>query len=88
MSVFLEQRSIFEGPPSIPSNIKETLKFELETNAYYKRLKNVIWIFLQLIIVLLTLGIIWITIDWVKIVVTAIAIAISLILIFLLSYIF
>lgn len=88
MSVFLETPSIFEGPPLIPDNIKGTLRFELESNAYYKRLKNITWIFLELVATSLVIGILWITVDWVKIIVTGLAIGISLVLLLLLGYIF
>jgi hypothetical protein len=79
---------ILEGPPSIPKGLDDLLYYKLATKKYFNNLKALIWIFIQIMSTLLVLGIIWITIDWVKIIVTAIAISISLILIFILIYIF
>lgn len=88
MSVFLEDRSVLAGPPPIPSGITDTIRFELESNAYYKRLKNISFLILDIIGIFLVIGLLWITVDWVKIIVTSIAIATSLLLIFILGYIF
>ena len=85
MSVFLNQRSVFDGPPLIPSDIKGALRFELETNSYYKRLKNLSLFSLEIIGSLLLIGLLWITVDWVKIIVTSFAIGISLLLLFLVN---
>ena len=88
MSVLFDTPSIFSGPPAIPKEITGIVKYELQANAYYKKLKNVTAIFLELLAALLVLGIIWINVDWVKAVVTGIAIGIALVLIYLLRYIF
>jgi len=80
--------SLFRGPPRIPSGLSELATYKLETNAYYKKIKNVTFIFIEIIATLLVLGIIWINIDWVKIVVTVIAISLALILLYVLNRIF
>ncbi len=85
MSVFLNQKSLLDGPPLIPSSIKGALRFELETNSYYKRLKNSSLISLEVMATLLVIGILWITVKWVKIIVTALAITISIILLYILN---
>ena len=87
MSLFYDQPSLFDGPPAIPDEIRGALRYEALSNAYYKRLKNVVFIVLEVIAASLVLGIIWINVDWVKIIVTVIAITISLVLLILLNYI-
>ena len=78
-------RSILEGPPEIPQNL---ISYKLLSKQYYERLKSIVWIFVQIVATLLVLGVIWITVEWVKILVSAIAIALSLLLIIVLFYIF
>lgn len=88
MSILYQRPSLFAGPPPIPQNITGILKYEIQSNAYYKRLKNVTWLFLEIIASILILGIIWINVDWVRITVTVIAIAIAVILLLILNRIF
>lgn len=80
--------NILNGPPNIPKDIDEILFYKLSTKKYFNELKSLVWVFIQLMATLLVLGIIWITIEWVKIIVTAIAISMAIILIIILIYIF
>jgi hypothetical protein len=74
------EQSLFDGPPEIPENITGLLLYKLQFKDYMSRLKSTIWLFIEAIAVLLVLGIIWINVEWVKIVITAIAIASAIIL--------
>ncbi len=78
---------IFQEPPRIPSGLSEVVKYKLEAKAYKTRIRSVTWIFIEVIATLLVLGIIWINVDWVKIVVTVIAILMAIILFIALSYV-
>ena len=78
---------LFDQPPKIPNSIEEITLFKLKSKQYYEKLKTFVWIFLEISATILILGIIWINIEWVKIVVSIIAIAISLFLFLLLFYI-
>lgn len=80
--------SILEGPPEVPNHLDDIVYYKLQSKQYYERLKSIVWIFVQIVATLLVLGVIWITVDWVKILVSAIAIALSLLLIIVLFYIF
>lgn len=78
---------IFREPPSIPSGLSDIVKYKLEAKAYKQRVRTVTWIFLELMAALLVLGVIWINVDWVRAVVTAIAILLAIILLVALSYV-
>jgi hypothetical protein len=80
--------SLLEGPPKIPQGLDKILYYKLSSKKYFNNLKALTWIFIQIISSLLVLGIIWINIEWVKIVITTLAISLALILIFILFYIF
>jgi len=80
--------NLIQGPPKIPKDLDKVLYYKLATKKYFNDLKSLVWIFIQIMGTLLVLGIIWITIEWVKIIVTIIAILMSLILLFILIYIF
>ena len=77
-----------EQPPTIPKGLDEVLYYKLASKDYYNRLKSLVWIFVEIVGILLILGIIWINVEWVKIVVTAVAICLALILFLILAYIF
>lgn len=79
---------LFEGPPSIPKDLDKVLYYKLATKEYFNRLKSLTWIFLEIVGAVLVLGVIWITVDWVKIIVSGIAIATALLLLLILAYIF
>lgn len=79
---------IWEGPPSVPKGLDDIVYYKLLSKRYFNNLKSLTWIFIEIMTALLVLGIIWITVDWVKIVVTSIAIAMALVLILILMYIF
>lgn len=79
---------LFQGPPEIPQNLDKLVYYKLATREYFNRLKSLTWIFLEIMATVLILGIIWITVDWVKIIVSAIAISMTLILFLILAYIF
>lgn len=79
---------ILEGPPKIPKGLDDILYYKLASKQYFNHLKSLVWIFIQIMATLLVLGIIWITIEWVKILVTAIAVSMALILILIIIYIF
>jgi len=80
--------SLLAGPPDIPQGLDKVLYYKLSSKKYFNNLKSLTWIFIQIMATLLTIGIIWITIEWVKVVVTTIAIILAAILIFILLYIF
>lgn len=80
--------SLLAGPPNIPQGLDKVLYYKLSSKKYFNNLKSLTWIFIQIMATLLTIGIIWITIEWVKVVVTTIAIILAAILIFILLYIF
>jgi hypothetical protein len=80
--------NLLRGPPKIPKGIDEVLYYKLSSKKYFDTLKTLVWIFIQIMATLLILGIIWITIEWVKLVVTAIAIIMALILFLFLIFIF
>lgn len=80
--------NLLVGPPKIPKDIDEVLHYKLSSKKYFDTLKTLVWIFIQIMATLLVLGIIWITIEWVKIVVTTIAITMALILFLFLIFIF
>jgi len=79
---------LFNRPPEIPKGLDNVLLYKLQSQKYFKELKSFIWIFIEIIATLLVLGIIWINIEWVKIVVSSIAIAIALLLLLVIIYIF
>lgn len=78
--------AIFREMPSIPSGLSALVKYKLDLNAYKTRIKSTTWIFIEIIGTLLILGIIWINVDWVRVVVTVIAVLIVLILLIALTY--
>ena len=80
MSILTQRPSLFNGPPPIPKELTDILKYEIQLSSYYKRLKNLIWASLEIVGVLLLLGLIWLQNSFVKIAVTVTAIAISLVL--------
>lgn len=80
--------SLLAGPPEIPQGLDKVLYYKLSSRKYFNNLKSLTWIFIEIMATLLVLGIIWINVDWVKIVVTTVAIILALILIFILLYIF
>lgn len=80
--------SILDGPPEIPQGLDKILYYKLSSKKYFNNLKSLTWIFLEIMGTLLVLGIIWINIEWVKVVVTTVAIILALILVFILLYIF
>lgn len=75
---------IFQNPPRIPAEASGVVLYKLLAKEYNNRMKQVGWLFIQLVATLLVIGILWITIDWVKITVTVIALALSFILILIL----
>lgn len=79
--------SLFDGPPAIPGNVTGLAKYKLQISSYYKRLKNLSFLFIELIGVLLLLGLIFINVDWVKATVTIIAILLALVLVYLVGVI-
>jgi len=80
--------SLLDGPPEIPQGLDKILYYKLSSKKYFNNLKSLTWIFLEIMGTLLVLGIIWINIEWVKVVVTTVAIILALILVFILLYIF
>ena len=80
--------NILQGPPELPLGIDEVLYYKLSTKKYFNNLKSLVWIFIEIMTTLLILGIIWINVEWVKIVVTSIAISLALILLIILFYVF
>ena len=78
---------IFQEPPRIPEGLADVVRYKLEFKEYKTRIKTVTWIFIEVVATLLVLGIIWINVDWVRIVVTIIAILMALILLIALSYV-
>ena len=81
------QHSLFDGPPVIPESITGLARYKLEVGSYYKRLKSLSYLGFEIFGVLLLLGLIWITVEWVRVAVTVIAILFSVILLWLFSYI-
>ena len=79
---------ILKGPPSIPKDLDKVLYYKLATKEYFNRLKSLTWIFLEIVGAILILGVIWITVDWVKIIVSGIAIGTAIMLFLILAYIF
>jgi len=79
---------ILQGPPELPFGLDKVLYYKLATKKYFNNLKSLVWIFIEVMATLLVLGIIWINIEWVKIVVTAIAISLALVLFIILAYVF
>lgn len=79
---------LLKGPPQIPQGLSEVIYYKLANKEYFNRLKSLTWIFVQIIASLLVLGIIWINIEWVKIIVTTIAISMALFLCIILIYVF
>lgn len=79
---------LFQGPPSIPKDLDKVLYYKLATKEYFNRLKSLTWIFLEIVGAILVLGVIWITVDWVKIIVSGIAIGTAIMLFLILAYIF
>lgn len=80
-------QSVFQGPPPIPNQLDPIIKYKIETRRYFNTIKAIVWIFIQIIATMLVLGLIWITVRWVKYVITALALFMTLILIIVLSYI-
>lgn len=80
--------SLLDGPPEIPQGLDKILYYKLSSKKYFNNLKSLTWIFLEIMGTLLVLGIIWINIEWVKVVVTTVAIILALILVLILLYIF
>ncbi len=78
---------IFQKPPSIPEGLSELVKYKLEIKEYQDRIKTVLYIFLEVIGALFVIGIIWITVDWIRLGVTIVAILMVLILLLALSYV-
>ena len=78
---------LLKGPPDIPGNLDDVLYYKLASKKYYETVKTLVWIFIQIMATLLVLGIIWITIEWVKITVSIIAIIMALILFLFLIFI-
>ena len=72
--------SLFTNPPTIPAIASGALLYQLRAKQYNNRVKNIAWIFIEIVATLLVLGIIWINVDWVKLLVSAIAIALALVL--------
>ncbi len=79
--------SLFNGPPSIPEGLSDVVLYQLKSKEFNNRLKSLTFISIEAIGALFIIGLLWITVDWVKIVITAIAIALSLTLLFLIRYI-
>ena len=78
---------IFKAPPQIPSGLSDVVKYKLEMNEYKLRTRTVLYIFLEVIGALFFIGLIWITVDWIRLGVTIVAILMSLILLLALSYV-
>ena len=78
---------IFTEPPRIPKGLSGVVKYKLEAMAYKTRIKTVTWIFIEVIATLLIIGLLWITVDWVRVGVTITAILMALILLISLSYV-
>ncbi len=78
---------IFQNPPEIPAGLSDLVKYKLEINEYRDRIKTVLYIFLEVIGALFVIGIIWITVDWIRLGVTIVAILMALILLLALAYV-
>lgn len=79
------QYSLFDGPPGIPESITGLARYKLATQSYYKRLRSLSLLAIEIIATLLILGLLWITVYWVKAAVTIIAILFALILLYLIG---
>lgn len=80
-----QERSLFSGPPTIPSSLTDTVKYKLESRQWFNRLKSLIWIMLEIISALFVIGLLWITVDWIRLSVTIIAIILALFLLYLVT---
>lgn len=78
---------IFQTPPEIPSGLSDVLQYQLEAKAYKNRTRAVLYIFLEVIGALFVIGLLWITVDWIRLGVTIVAIIMALILLIALMYI-
>jgi len=76
------QYSLFDGPPAIPESITGLARYKLGVQSYYKRLRSLSLLFIEIIAGLLLVGLLWIAVDWVRIAVTILAILFGLILLF------
>ena len=79
--------AIFSEMPTIPSGLTDVMKYKFKMNEYKTKIKATTWIFIQIIGTILLLGVIWINVDWVRVVVTVLAILIVLILFVALTYV-
>ena len=83
----MDEPIIFRDPPTIPSGLSDVVTYKLKMKDYKLRTRTVTWISIQLLGTLLALGIIWITVDWVKAAVTILALLIVLILLISLTHV-
>ena len=79
------QPIIFQDPPIIHATIGGVALYKLLAKEYNNRIKQLGSLFIEIVATLLIVGLLWITVDWVKITVTIIALLLAFILLLLMS---